>query len=91
MIRIIIPALLFSVLFGQSNPIDIGTVGARQLRMGDQLNKIQLAIIEVNRDEVYESCPMIEDIDLYLEGFGFERLAVEWQSESWGDAIYVKH
>ena len=38
MIRIITPALLFSVLFGQSNPIDIGTVGARQLRMSGQLN-----------------------------------------------------
>ena len=38
MIRIIIPALLFSILVGQSNPIDIGTVGARQLRMAGQLN-----------------------------------------------------
>ena len=38
MIRIIISALLFSILFGQSNPIDIGTVGARQLRMVGQLN-----------------------------------------------------
>ena len=38
MIRIMIPALLFSILVGQSNPIDIGTVGARQLRMGGQLN-----------------------------------------------------
>ena len=38
MIRIMIPALLFSILVGQSNPIDIGTVGSRQLRMGGQLN-----------------------------------------------------
>jgi len=38
MIRIIIPVILFSILVGQSNPIDIGTVGARQLRMGGQLN-----------------------------------------------------
>ena len=38
MIRIIISALLFSILVGQSNPIDIGTVGARQLRMAGQLN-----------------------------------------------------
>ena len=58
--------------------------------MGDEINKIQLVIAEVNRDEVYEGCPMIEDIDSYLEGFGFERLTVEWQSESWGDALYVK-
>ena len=38
MVRIIIPALLFSILVGQSNPLDIGMVGARQLRMGGQLN-----------------------------------------------------
>ena len=38
MIRIIIPALLFSILVGQSSPLDIGMVGARQLRMGGQLN-----------------------------------------------------
>ena len=38
MIRVIIPVILFSILFGQSNPIDIGTVGAKQLRMGGQLN-----------------------------------------------------
>ena len=58
--------------------------------MGDELNKIQIVMAEVNRDEVYEDCPMIEEIDSYLEGFGFKRLAVEWQSESWGDALYVK-
>ena len=58
--------------------------------MGEELDKIQLIIVEVNRDEVYEGCPMIEDIDEYLEEFGFQRIAVQWQSESWGDALYSK-
>ena len=58
--------------------------------MGDELNKIQIVMAEVNREEVYEGCPMIEDIDSYLEGFGFKRLTVHWQSESWGDAVYFK-
>jgi FkbM family methyltransferase len=58
--------------------------------MGEELNKIQLIIAEVNRDEMYEGCPMIEDIDEYLEKFGFQRIAVQWQSESWGDALYSK-
>jgi len=58
--------------------------------MGEELNKIQIIIAEVNRDEMYEGCPMIEDIDEYLEGFGFQRIAVQWQSESWGDALYLK-
>ena len=58
--------------------------------MGEELNKIQIIIAEVNRDEMYEGCPMIEDIDAYVKQFGFERIAVEWQSESWGDALYIR-
>lgn len=58
--------------------------------MGEHLNKIDIIIAEVNRDEVYEGCPMIDDIDLYLNTFNFERKAVHWQSESWGDALYSK-
>jgi FkbM family methyltransferase len=59
--------------------------------MGEELEKIQLIIAEVNRDEMYEGCPMIEDIDDYVKDFGFKRVAVEWQSASWGDAIYAKN
>ena len=59
--------------------------------MGEHLNEIDIIIAEVNRDEVYEDCPMIEDIDIYLEQFDFTRKAVHWQSESWGDAIYAKN
>ena len=47
-------------------------------------------IAEVNRDEMYSGCPMIGDIDNYLKGFGFTRELVAWQSESWGDAFYIK-
>ena len=59
--------------------------------VGDKLNQIQLIIAEVNRGEMYEGCPMIEDIDSYVADFGFERLTVHWQSQSWGDAIYVRN
>tara|TARA_R110002012_G_scaffold59249_2_gene154703 strand:- start:60 stop:707 length:648 start_codon:yes stop_codon:yes gene_type:complete len=58
--------------------------------MGDYLNQIELIIAEVNRAEMYKDCPLIEDIDDYLSVFGFKRLFVEWQSQSWGDALYVK-
>lgn len=59
--------------------------------IGKILDTIEIIIAEVNRDEVYEGCPMIEDIDIYLEKFDFTRRAVHWQSESWGDAIYAKN
>jgi len=58
--------------------------------VGDYLDKIEIIIAEVNRAEVYKDCPLIEDIDNYLSKFGFRRFYVEWQTQSWGDAIYVK-
>jgi hypothetical protein len=55
------------------------------------LANIDAMILEVNRDEVYEGCPMIEDIDNFLKGFGFNRIAEVWQSKSWGDALYARN
>ena len=36
--RIFISLIVFSILVGQSNPIDVGTAGARQLRVNGQVN-----------------------------------------------------
>jgi len=45
---------------------------------------------EVNRDEVYENCPMVEDIDNFLHDYGFKRLQTVWAGDTWGDALYGK-
>lgn len=47
--------------------------------------------LEVNRQETYKGCPMIEDLDFYLKAFGFTRVATKWASEyhSWGDGVWV--
>ena len=55
------------------------------------LENIDAMIVEVNRDEVYENCPMIEDIDNFLKDFDFVRVAEVWQSKSWGDALYARN
>jgi FkbM family methyltransferase len=54
------------------------------------LENIDAMILEVNRAEVYEGCPLIEDIDDFLEDVGFVRMAEIWQSKSWGDALYAR-
>lgn len=55
------------------------------------LEEMDILLLEVNRDEVYEGCPMIEEIDCYLANTsGFKREHVVWQSESWGDALYLR-
>ena len=50
----------------------------------------ELEVLKGNRAEVYEGCPLIEDIDNFLEDVGFVRVAEIWQSKSWGDALYAK-
>lgn len=57
----------------------------------NSLTTVDSMILEVNRDEVYEGCPMVEDLDEFLEEFGFSRLATYWQSQSWGDAFYARN
>ena len=54
------------------------------------LQNIDYIICEVNRDEVYEGCPHINDISDYLNTFHFALIHAEWQSKSWGDALYVR-
>lgn len=46
---------------------------------------------EVNVEELYENCPLISDIDIYLEKYGFVRSETNITSWGWGDALYVKN
>lgn len=54
------------------------------------LNKIDGIICEVNRDEVYENCPLIGDIDDFLSTYSFVRKETSWDGLTWGDAFYLK-
>ena len=45
---------------------------------------------EVNRDEVYEGCAQIGEIDEYLLGYRFKRVETSWDGDCWGDAFYIK-
>jgi FkbM family methyltransferase len=52
------------------------------------LKNIDYIISEVNRDEVYENCPHIEELDKYLSQF--KRVETDWAGNIWGDALYIK-
>lgn len=54
------------------------------------LNHIDYIITEVNRDEVYENCTKINELDNFLLGFNFKRVETTWDGITWGDALYVK-
>lgn len=60
--------------------------GARQT-----LKHIKWIVSEVNRDEVYENCARVEEMDEFLAKFGFQRVETNWAGMTWGDALYVKN
>jgi len=54
------------------------------------LENIDYIISEVNRDEVYENCPHVDELDTYLSQFNFKRVETNWAGDIWGDALYIK-
>ncbi len=53
---------------------------------------IKYIILEVNKKELYEGCPLVKDIDNFLKKYGFVRTDTHYwmDSYSWGDAFYIK-
>lgn len=51
---------------------------------------IKYIICEVNNEEMYENCAMVNDLDAYLREFKFERILTTWEGDSWGNALYAK-
>ncbi len=58
--------------------------------MGEVLNNSDCIYAEVNDEELYQGCALIEDVDTYLDAAGFKRVATHMTSCHWGDAMYVK-
>ncbi len=54
------------------------------------LKSIDYIYLEVNRDEVYEGCAKIEQLDDFLKNFGFKRIETSWTGKIYGDALYIK-
>lgn len=60
--------------------------------MGELLRQFKWAYLEVNKAHLYEGCPLVEDLDMYLLGFGFKRVETSWAGNTnWGDALYIKN
>jgi len=55
----------------------------------ETLKHIDYVYCEVNREELYESCPMVEDIDNFLTEF--TRVETGWTSNGFGDALYKRN
>jgi FkbM family methyltransferase len=56
------------------------------------LEQVKWLYLEVNELELYEDCPLISDIDEFLELQGFKRVVKRmWLNHGWGDALYIRN
>ena len=55
-----------------------------------QNGNITYIYTEVNSNFVYKDCCIINEIDSYLQQFGFKRMETRWTNCEWGDAFYIK-
>lgn len=55
----------------------------------ETLKHIDYIYTEVNREELYSGCAMVEELDDYLQDF--ERVETKWvENKGWGDGFYLK-
>jgi FkbM family methyltransferase len=59
--------------------------------MGNMISDFKWIYTEVNKQETYEGCALIDELDAYLKRFGFDRVETGgWVGDTWTDALYVK-
>lgn len=54
------------------------------------LKRLHWIYTEVNYEELYEGCPLLGDIDEFLEARSFQRVAMADTGMGWGDALYSR-
>lgn len=76
------------------NFLNIDLQGAELLALkglGEEINKIEYAYLEVNKEPLYVGCALIADIDSFMLDKGFKRVELEWCGNfGWGDAFYIR-
>lgn len=56
---------------------------------GDRVKEMNWIYTEINREELYKGCCLVGELDEFLRGNGFTRMATRWTEFGWGDALYV--
>jgi hypothetical protein len=46
--------------------------------------------IEINMEELYKGCALVEELDRYLAVYGMKRIRTHVTEYNWGDALYLK-
>tara|TARA_B100000902_G_scaffold307194_1_gene296039 strand:+ start:1744 stop:2475 length:732 start_codon:yes stop_codon:yes gene_type:complete len=58
----------------------------------NSLNNVEALVVEINRKELYEGCPHVNEIDNFLKDYNYIRIVTKWWKKTipWGDALYIK-
>jgi FkbM family methyltransferase len=78
------PALNFLNVDTQGFDLEVLRGAKKTLKNFDSI------MIEVNREELYEGCGLVDEVDDFLNKFGFKRVETYWAGHTWGDAFYLK-
>jgi FkbM family methyltransferase len=69
--------------------LDIQGVELRAIKGYEaRIAEVKWIYCEVNKEELYEGCCLITDLDSYLLKYGFKRSVTRWTVHNWGDALY---
>ncbi len=58
---------------------------------GNLLNKVKYIYTEVNINDIYKNCHLLDQIDDYLKFFNFSRVEIKMTEYEWGDTLYIKN
>jgi len=53
------------------------------------LPRVKVIYLEVNVNELYKDCALVDEIDAFLSQYKFERVATAITQFGWGDALYI--
>ena len=58
--------------------------------MEKYLNDVDYIYTEVNIKHLYKNCPLLDEIDEYLDKYDFTRVETHLTQHGWGDAFYIR-
>jgi FkbM family methyltransferase len=79
-------------LHGKFNTLVLDLQGAEMLALKglkDIINEFDIIYTEVNEKEIYKECCILEDLDLYLNQYNFERKYLNTLN-NYGNALYIR-
>lgn len=54
------------------------------------ISNLKYVYTEINTGEVYKNCSKVNEIDEFLNHYGFNRVETSLTNAEWGDAFYIK-